>query len=84
MRGPMGQTLNANTKVVMDCSRTDVFVDTSKQHRNFAENPLEYQKYCKQIEDELNQRFKFILNGTPEAEGAKKVCEQCGISCLSI
>lgn len=26
------------------------------------------------IESELNQRFKFILNGTPEAEEAKAVC----------
>lgn len=25
------------------------------------------------IESELNVRFKFILNGTPEAEGAKEV-----------
>lgn len=25
------------------------------------------------IENELNQRFKFILNGTPEAEASKNV-----------
>lgn len=27
------------------------------------------------IESELNQRFKFILKGTPEAEGAKDVSQ---------
>jgi hypothetical protein len=26
------------------------------------------------IESELNQRFKFILKGTPEAQEAKAVC----------
>ncbi len=48
--------------------------DSPEQKKNFAEHPLDYQDYCKEIEDELNQRFKFILNGTPEAEGAKAVC----------
>jgi hypothetical protein len=48
-------------------------IDSSEQKNHFAENPIAYQHYCKQIESELNQRFKFILNGTPEAEGAKKV-----------
>ncbi|KAH8692574.1 hypothetical protein BGW36DRAFT_399412 [Talaromyces proteolyticus] len=34
--------------------------------------PNEYQDYCKAIENELNQRFKFILNGTPEAVQSKQ------------
>jgi hypothetical protein len=29
--------------------------------------------YTKAIEDELNQRFKFILTGTPEAQEAMEV-----------
>ncbi|KAL6248698.1 hypothetical protein RBB50_004953 [Rhinocladiella similis] len=44
--------------------------DTDKQKRGFAENFLDYVAYTKAIEDELNQRFKFILNGTPEAQEA--------------
>jgi hypothetical protein len=47
--------------------------DTSEQKRLFRENPVDYVKYCKSIEDELNVRFKFILKGTPEAEEAKAV-----------
>lgn len=47
--------------------------DTKEQKSKFEEDPLEYLHYCKQIESELNQRFKFILNGTPEAAQAKEV-----------
>ncbi|KAI1613510.1 FAD/NAD-P-binding domain-containing protein [Exophiala viscosa] len=47
------------------------FAYTAEQKKSFTENPTEYVKYCKTIEDELNQRFKFILAGTPEAEEAK-------------
>lgn len=46
------------------------FEYTEKQKREFAENLPEYVKLTKDIEDELNQRFKFILNGTPEAKEA--------------
>lgn len=70
-----------------ECGYPDIFgilsqtlmcvIDSPEQKRYFAENPLGYQNYCKQIEDELNQRFKFILNGTPEAEGAKKASLHC-------
>ncbi|TAQ87444.1 hypothetical protein B7494_g4224 [Chlorociboria aeruginascens] len=48
------------------------FEYTQEQKRHFAEDTIDYLKYCKEIEDELNQRFKFILNGTPEAAEAKK------------
>jgi hypothetical protein len=47
--------------------------DTPEQQKAFAENPELFLKYSKMIESELNVRFKFILTGTPEAEGAKKV-----------
>jgi hypothetical protein len=59
---------------IVQCFKQNLtLVDTAEQKKNFAENPLEYQNYCKQIEDELNKRFRFILNGTPEAKGAKDV-----------
>lgn len=48
------------------------FEYSEQQKRNFAENLPEYVAYTKEIEDELNQRFKFILNGTPEAKEAKE------------
>ena len=48
------------------------FEYSEKQKRKFAENLPEYVRYTKEIEDELNQRFKFILNGTPEAREAKE------------
>jgi cob(I)alamin adenosyltransferase len=58
------------------CTTQDLTLDvadTTEQKQHFAENPIDYLKYCKEIEDELNQRFKFILNGTPEAAQAKEV-----------
>lgn len=54
-------------------SNWQLLIDTDEQKRRWRENPLEYQKYCKEMENELNQRFKFILNGSPEAEEALKV-----------
>ena len=47
--------------------------DTPEQQKAFAENPELFLKYSKMIESELNVRFKFILNGTTEAEGAREV-----------
>ncbi|OJD16203.1 hypothetical protein AJ78_03635 [Emergomyces pasteurianus Ep9510] len=48
------------------------FEYSSEQKAQFARDPLAYLDYCKQIESELNQRFKFILNGTPDAAQAKE------------
>jgi cation diffusion facilitator CzcD-associated flavoprotein CzcO len=48
------------------------FEYTEEQHDEFRRNPASYLEYCKKIESELNQRFKFILTGTPEAADAKK------------
>ncbi|KAK5059907.1 hypothetical protein LTR84_009790 [Exophiala bonariae] len=45
---------------------------TDEQKKRFAEKPELFLRYSKMIESELNVRFKFILNGTPEAEGAKE------------
>ncbi|KAF2652919.1 cyclohexanone monooxygenase [Lophiostoma macrostomum CBS 122681] len=46
------------------------FEYSSKQKQSFAQDPTSYLEYCKEIESELNQRFKFILNGTPESAQA--------------
>jgi cation diffusion facilitator CzcD-associated flavoprotein CzcO len=43
---------------------------TDEQKETFRENPAEYLKYRKLVEAELNQRFKFIINGTPEQREA--------------
>jgi hypothetical protein len=48
-------------------------IDTEKQKKRFEEHPEEYAAYCKEIEDELNTRFKLILKGTPEALAAREV-----------
>jgi hypothetical protein len=46
--------------------------DTETQKEEFLRDPEKLLKYCKGIENELNQRFKFILQGTPEAIAAKE------------
>jgi cation diffusion facilitator CzcD-associated flavoprotein CzcO len=48
------------------------FEYTPEQQKIFQENPELYLRYSKMIESELNQRFKFILKGTPDAEAAKQ------------
>lgn len=48
------------------------FAYTKEQHEAWTENYPDYLQYCKDVEDELNQRFKFVLINTPEAEEAKK------------
>ncbi|WWD18691.1 hypothetical protein CI109_103145 [Kwoniella shandongensis] len=46
------------------------FLYTEEQKQRFAENPLESLKYRKMIESELNQRFRFLIKGTPEQTAA--------------
>jgi cation diffusion facilitator CzcD-associated flavoprotein CzcO len=48
------------------------FKYTDKQKKIFEEDPELFKRYSKMIESELNVRFKFILNGTPEAQAAKE------------
>lgn len=43
---------------------------TDEQKKTFKNDPDEYLKYRKLVEEELNQRFKFIINGTPEQKEA--------------
>ena len=45
--------------------------DTPEQQRYLSENPEKYLEYRKQVENELNQRFKFIIKGSEAANQAR-------------
>ncbi|KAF2221847.1 hypothetical protein BDZ85DRAFT_200705 [Elsinoe ampelina] len=45
--------------------------DSEEQLDYLRNNPVKYLEYRKMIENELNQRFKFIIKGSPESEQAK-------------
>ncbi|KAK0659414.1 putative sterigmatocystin biosynthesis monooxygenase stcW [Lasiodiplodia hormozganensis] len=47
------------------------FAYTEEQLRYLEQNPQKYLEYRKQIENELNQRFKFIIKGSPESKVAR-------------
>jgi hypothetical protein len=47
--------------------------DTEEQKAEFRANPVKYQEYLKGLENEINSRFRSILQSTPEALEAKKV-----------
>lgn len=46
-------------------------VDSDEQRKYLEGNPKKYLEYRKQIENELNQRFKFIIKGSQEAQLAR-------------
>lgn len=48
--------------------------DTDDMKEKFRNDPEYYLRYCKAVESELNVRFKFLLNDTPDAAAAKEVC----------
>ncbi|TKA75146.1 hypothetical protein B0A55_03991 [Friedmanniomyces simplex] len=48
------------------------FEYTPEQMEYLQNNPKKYLEYRKQIENELNQRFKFILKGSQEAKDARE------------
>ena len=48
------------------------FAYTPEQLKYLEENPKKYLEYRKQIENELNQRFKFIIKGSEEASKARE------------
>ncbi|KAF2397971.1 FAD/NAD(P)-binding domain-containing protein [Trichodelitschia bisporula] len=48
------------------------FAYSQEQKNYLAANPKKYMEYRKQIENELNQRFKFIIRGSPEAAAARE------------
>ncbi|KAE9967521.1 hypothetical protein BLS_006332 [Venturia inaequalis] len=47
------------------------FKYTPEQIQHLKDNPNKYLEYRKQIENELNQRFKFIIRGSAEAAAAR-------------
>ncbi|OJD31367.1 fad nad-p-binding domain-containing protein [Diplodia corticola] len=47
------------------------FAYSDEQLRFLEQNPDKYLKYRKQIENKLNQRFKFIIKGSPESKIAR-------------
>lgn len=51
------------------------FAYSEEQRRFLSENPQKYLEYRKQIENELNQRFKFILKGSDAAKEARAYSE---------
>jgi len=48
------------------------FAYTPEQLKYLEENPMKYMEYRKQIENELNQRFKFIIKGSQESREARE------------
>ncbi|KAK5109891.1 hypothetical protein LTR62_006498 [Meristemomyces frigidus] len=48
------------------------FEYTDEQLEYLQKNPRKYLEYRKQIENELNQRFKFIIKGSQEAHDARE------------
>ncbi|KAI4939241.1 uncharacterized protein J4E92_000525 [Alternaria infectoria] len=48
---------------------------SEEQLRYLEENPKKYLEYRKQIENELNQRFKFIIKGSEEARLAREYAD---------
>ncbi|KAF7188787.1 FAD-binding monooxygenase moxY [Pseudocercospora fuligena] len=48
------------------------FEYTEEQRKFLEENPKKYMEYRKQVENELNQRFKFIIKGSEEAKAARE------------
>ncbi|KAL5366664.1 hypothetical protein BJX96DRAFT_44220 [Aspergillus floccosus] len=48
------------------------FLFTPEQKERFRSHPEEYLNYRKDVESELNKRFKFILKDSPEQEQAKE------------
>ncbi|KIW85166.1 hypothetical protein Z517_00556 [Fonsecaea pedrosoi CBS 271.37] len=49
---------------------------TEEQKAEFAANPAKYLHYRKMVEEELNQRFKFIINGSEEQAEALAFARQ--------
>ncbi|KAL6711639.1 hypothetical protein ACN47E_004573 [Coniothyrium glycines] len=48
---------------------------SDEQLKFLEQNPKKYLEYRKQIENELNQRFKFIIKGSQEANSAREYAD---------
>lgn len=51
---------------------SNTWLDSAEQHQFLRDHPEKYLEYRKQIENELNQRFKFIIKGSDEANKARE------------
>lgn len=49
------------------------FIYSGEQHKTFADTD-KYLQYCKMIEDELNHRYSFIINGSTAQKEAREFC----------
>jgi cation diffusion facilitator CzcD-associated flavoprotein CzcO len=56
-------------------NRADTYVDSDEQLKFLEQNPKKYLEYRKQIENELNQRFKFIIKASNEARLAREYAD---------
>jgi cation diffusion facilitator CzcD-associated flavoprotein CzcO len=50
-------------------------IDSEEQLKFLQDNPKKYLEYRKQIENELNQRFKFIMKGSDAARVAREYAD---------
>jgi cation diffusion facilitator CzcD-associated flavoprotein CzcO len=57
------------------CTWLIKIADSQEQLDFLEKNPKKYLEYRKQIENELNQRFKFIIKGSDEAVAAREYAE---------
>jgi len=70
--GKTEPTLHVNDKVFLSIPYTNNLTDSKEQLKYLEDKPKKYLEYRKQIENELNQRFKFIIKGSEEAQLARE------------
>jgi hypothetical protein len=73
MRVLMVRTLSVSSPGCCFVSSCSITADSELQKKNFRENPGLYLQYRKDIEHELNSRFKFIIKGSKDQREAVKV-----------
>lgn len=70
----MAQILNVRSTFSRASRDADKYLtDTPEQKKILEEDPVTYLRYRKNIESELNSRFRFILNGSAEQTTARAV-----------
>jgi hypothetical protein len=47
--------------------------DTPEQQAEWVRDPKGYLDLCKRVENDINAKFKLLLNDTPQAKMAKEV-----------
>lgn len=70
----MATTLNVSTLVrSLDGQQLTREQDSKEQLDYLQNNPKKYLEYRKQIENDLNQRFEFVIKGSSAANDAREV-----------